>query len=218
MAPGTVDVWFVSVTRLASRVPTLRSVLDATELDRIGRHRHPGDRHRRIVGRGVLRLLLSTYLGEAPEDIAIAQHCRHCGGSHGPLKVRGIETSLAYDSDLVAYAFSSAPVGVDVEAIRELPWWFALADLVLPARERMAIHALPSQHQASGFLAAWTAREALGKAIGTGIAVSARELERRAAEVSCTWTMRALRPAPGIAGAVAVAGAGVDIRLRGWYR
>jgi 4'-phosphopantetheinyl transferase len=76
--------------------------------------------------------------------------------------------SLSHSRDLVAYALSASPVGIDVEA----PQGDDMPDVVAqfhPA-EITAIGSLPPSRRAGATLQCWVRKEAYLKAIGTGIA------------------------------------------------
>jgi 4'-phosphopantetheinyl transferase len=70
---------------------------------------------------------------------------------------------------VVAVAVSGiGPVGVDVEVVRDLPV-LALARRWLTATETAWLEARPEPQRAAAFLLLWTQKEAVGKALGTGL-------------------------------------------------
>ncbi|MBB5872598.1 phosphopantetheinyl transferase [Allocatelliglobosispora scoriae] len=108
----------------------------------------------------------------------------------------GLHVALAHTREgAAAVACSLAgPVGVDVEHLRELPVaglaarWFAPAECHWLAQQ-------PPEDRSAAFLLLWTQKEAVGKALGTGLRGSGlrREVPRLAADADEPRP----RPVPG---------------------
>jgi 4'-phosphopantetheinyl transferase len=116
-----------------------------------------------------LRRVLPHYLGQD------AQHARVVIGEHGqprlaaPFARLGFSASHAGAWLMLAFALDLQP-GIDIEAIRPRPNALKLADRYFPASEAAELRALPPATQEQRFYQAWTAREAILKATGRGIA------------------------------------------------
>jgi 4'-phosphopantetheinyl transferase len=125
---------------------------------------HPSERapdRRRSLGRAALRVMLSRHLGCAPARLEIRRHCPYCDRpGHGPVTVPGLYASISYTAGLVAIAVADRPVGVDVERVRPGFDWQRVAHAVLERDDLDGVEA---------FFAAWTVREARGKARGLGL-------------------------------------------------
>lgn len=212
IGPGEVHVWFASVPALASHKQALIATLNGPERARA--RLEP----RHLVARGVLRLLLGRYLSMPPCEVPVRQRCPECGGPHGPLEVPGMSASVSYAADRVAFSFARGPVGIDVEALCPGFRWQPAARLVLPASVVARISALPPPDQQLAFLRAWTAREAVGKAVGVGIAAERGELDRAASAAAARWTILPLAAGARHVVTVAAAGASTRVRKRGWVR
>ena len=110
----------------------------------------------------------------------------------------GLHVALAHTHDgVVAVACSLAgPVGVDVEHLRELPVaglaarWFAQAECRWLAQ-------LPPEARSAAFLLLWTQKEAVGKALGTGLRGSG--LRREVPQIAADAREPRPRPVPGYA-------------------
>jgi 4'-phosphopantetheinyl transferase len=77
--------------------------------------------------------------------------------------------SLSYGPDVVAVAASSCgPIGVDIEGPAR-PGMTRLADRWFDAAEARWLRSQPVADQQAAFLLLWTAKEALGKALGAGL-------------------------------------------------
>ena len=165
-------VWWADAGSAAD--PALAALLPAAERERAGRLRREVDRDRTIVAWALVRTLLGELLGEPPSDVAIERHCVRCGsGDHGkPLladRSAGLHFSLAHSGPHVVVAMSRAgPVGIDVEHLKPKADYRPLHRRTLTADEAVAFHAGGARPR--DFLRTWVRKEAVTKAVGTGIA------------------------------------------------
>jgi 4'-phosphopantetheinyl transferase len=199
-------------------------VLSPEEREHAARFRFERGRERYTVARGVLRALLGAYLACAPQDL------RFVYGARGKpaLEPGVLEFNVAHSHDLALIAVARGRrVGVDVEAVRELSDAAQIARRFFSAAECAALSAVPAEQQLQAFFACWTRKEAFLKARGEGIAFGldqfdvtlapgepARLLAVRDLRVpeggtpgeAARWSLAALEPGPGFAGALAVEG------------
>jgi 4'-phosphopantetheinyl transferase len=102
-----VDVWTIPLDEPRERV------LTSEEQTRADRFRFERDRLHWTHARSALRVILGRYLKAAPHDLAFTL------GLHGKPALPGIEFNLSHASGQAMIAVSrSAPVGIDIEAIR----------------------------------------------------------------------------------------------------
>lgn len=154
--------------------PALAALLPAEERERADRLRREADRDRTIVAWALVRTLLGELLGAPPADVAIERHCVRCGsGDHGkPVladRSAAIHFSLAHSGPDVVVAVSRAgPVGIDVEQVKPKADYRSLQRRTLTADEAVAFHAAGARPH--DFLRTWVRKEAVTKAVGTGIA------------------------------------------------
>ncbi len=216
-----VHVWSMSLDQPRARVDALLDLLSLDERERASGFHFSQDRRQFIVGRGVLRLLLSGYLHLPPTAVKLAY------GAHGkpfvstPLRAGRLEFNLAHSHEIVLYAFArSRELGVDVEYVRQLDDYDQIASRFFSPRETAELRALPAVERLAGFFRCWTRKEAYIKALGDGLrhpldgfavplaaSPPARLLTVRGrADHLQRWTLRALSPAPGYEAAVAVEG------------
>lgn len=73
-------------------------------------------------------------------------------------------------------AVSRTPVGVDVEALRDVHVT-ELAGVTLTAAEQQVVLVMPEPRRTRAFLRCWTRKEAVLKAVGVGITTSLTALE-----------------------------------------
>lgn len=131
----------------------------------------PRERERRrfLRSHAGLRRRLGLWLGAAPQSL----HFEIAAGGKPWLPAwPDVDFSLSHSAEWSALALvrsSTVRVGNDIEAVRQLDAPPALVRHAL-RRESTALAALPPACQAQGVLRAWTGKEAVLKALGTGLA------------------------------------------------
>lgn len=211
-----VDVWCCSLRDPPVPLADLKRTLSSDEAARCARLRSSRDRMRYATARGLLRLVLTRYVGGSPRELAFTY------GSAGKpsLRDRGARASgprvhfnLAHSNDLLMIAISRrAPVGVDVERVRPIAHMEEIAWRWLPRQEYRAIRrARTESAKARRFFTAWTLAEARAKASGRGIWDTTRQPRRlgRAVDASVPaprGSATVFRPAPDFVAAVVVEG------------
>jgi 4'-phosphopantetheinyl transferase len=199
--------------------------LSSDELRRANSFIFSRDRERFLVGRGRLREILAGYLGADPRELrfdygkqgkpqlAMAKEAPHFNLSHS-----GAHAVLAVSS--------GAEVGVDIECVR--PIERELARRYFSAAEVAALDALSDGQWLDGFFRCWTRKEAVLKAVGTGllsnlaafdVSVAPNEPARLLRfdgdpDAPLRWSLFEVRPAAGMIVAVAVRAGSQRTRLR----
>ncbi|PZF98211.1 4'-phosphopantetheinyl transferase family protein [Micromonospora deserti] len=173
--------------------------------------RTAGDRPE--AARRLLRRAGATLLGHAEERVVVG----HRSDGRPVVRVPGrgggqIELPVSLSRSgavLVVAARPGGPVGVDVERLRPLPA-LPLALRWFDPAEAAWLAGRPGDGRAADFLRLWTAKEAVGKALGVGLRGGGL---RRAVPVP-GMPGAPLRPVPGLAGLrVGHPGAGEDLVL-----
>ncbi|OIJ88237.1 4'-phosphopantetheinyl transferase family protein [Streptomyces colonosanans] len=129
-------------------------------------------RQARATAHRVGRRLVAAYTS-CPPDRQVWER----DGRGRPLVVDpgGLHVSLSHAEAVVAAALSwDAPVGVDVERLRPLADRDALARTALSEAERQSVDELPEALRDAQVLRFWTRKEAVAKALGTGLATNLR--------------------------------------------
>ncbi len=166
----TVDVWLLGLDRDPEFVERYRGVLSPDELERASRLRSFNLRADFIYTRGALRHILSDHAGVAPSEIRFTYEDRgkpHLITSHGG---DGIGFNVSHSRDISVFAIAHGrPVGIDVEQIRNDYDHDPIAERWFSSRENELLGQLPEKDQTAGFFAVWSRKEALVKALGTGI-------------------------------------------------
>jgi 4'-phosphopantetheinyl transferase len=150
-------------------------VLTDEERQRIGRFRRAADAASFAAGRALVRLALAELVGAAPAELVFDTWCELHQSAHG--KPRLVEPAAELDFSLsragarLLLAVSAAPVGVDVER-RDRDIEVGVARIAFADDERAELEdACPA-----AFLACWTRKEAVLKALGHGLAVDPKSV------------------------------------------
>jgi 4'-phosphopantetheinyl transferase len=145
--------------------------------------------HRGDSGRHALREVLAAYLAIEPGQLSFST------GAYGrPALAVAHDQSLGFnwshsaDRALIAIGRGISP-GVDLERLRPRPRALELARRYFCVEEIEALAALPAAQRSDAFLRLWTAKEAVLKAVGRGIAFG---LNRLSIDSTCS-RLRLLR-------------------------
>jgi len=184
------------------------------------------ERHRRrfILGRGVLRAILGSYLHLAPESLRFGY------GMHGKPVVEAagdLHFNLSHSADAALLGLTRGrEIGVDLEQVRTREHLEELAQRFFAPSEVTALAAVDPAAKELAFFNCWTRKEAFLKAGGEGLArpldqfsVSLRPGEPARllavagdSDEAARWTLRPLTPWPGFVACVAIRDHGWDIR------
>jgi 4'-phosphopantetheinyl transferase len=111
--------------------------------------------------------------------------------------------SRSHEMALIAVALE-VDVGVDVERLRPIAEYQAIAERFFPPSEAAAFAATPPAAREQDFFRRWTRVEAMLKARGVGLYGAGAELDG-------DWTTQAIAVSEGYAGSVAAASGGMRV-------
>ena len=156
--PADRDDWLAAATAL----------LSAEERARVQAMPAADVRTQHAVGRALLRLVAAGAAQCDPVGIAIAIADE---GKPGLVQMPELGVSVAHCRRMVVVAAChGAAVGVDIEAPRPtVARSRKIAERRFASTEAAALRALPDAAVADWFVRAWTIKEAVGKAVGTGV-------------------------------------------------
>jgi 4'-phosphopantetheinyl transferase len=227
---GTCDVWIARREAFHPHARELEAILSPAERAHVQRFRRREERAEARLSRALLRLLVARYLEVDPAGVAVDRRCPTCGASHGNPRLpatAGLEVSVSHSGDLVVLAFGATPVGVDVEVLPPVPEppLSELLELALAPAERRRLSDARVDDRGRVFLWHWTAKEAVLKMLGTGLARALPDVHvpppGRAGKVVLAgggwgeteaWT-RPIEVGPGYLGALATAREITDVRV-----
>lgn len=152
---------------------TPRKVAERLGDDEIHVWRLAYDHHR---GREPLIGMLAAYLGQPAETVQLED------SPHGRPALTGVHRdaiafnwSHSHDEALIAIARGISP-GVDLERMRSHPKALPIARRYFSPDETTALESLPEALRDRAFLELWTAKEAVLKALGRGLAFGLHRL------------------------------------------
>ena len=229
--PDEIHVWSASLDQPRSGVQRLSQTLSLGERKRAERFHFEKKWKDFVVSHGILRTIMGRYLNVE------ANKLQFCYGKYGKPALTNtfgegkICFSLSHSEGFVLYAFTGwGEIGVDIERIRDIVEMDQIAERVFSQRELHIYRALPMAKKKEAFFNSWTRKEAILKAIGTGIslrldkfdvsfspgeAIKALRIAEHSKELS-QWSIKELKPAPGFAAALAVQGGKRRLRYYQW--
>ena len=171
---GQIHVWLCPLLQENELIADFLATLSTDERERSERFRFDRHRHQYIVGRGLLRYLLSRYLDTNPAAFAFVYSEYDKPSLHQP-GANPFHFNLSHSHEYALLGFSSDyEVGIDLEHHRPGFATEEIAQRFFAASEIEALNALPESEQVSAFFRCWTRKEAFLKATGDGLT---RELD-----------------------------------------
>jgi 4'-phosphopantetheinyl transferase len=219
LGASDVHVWAGHLTLQLEPLNRLAAILSEEEQLRATRFHFELHRNRFTAARGILRLLLSTYLDCAPDELQFEYGANGKPALIGRFAGSSLFFNLAHSENLALIAVTRlGQIGVDVEQIRPVVDADELVARFFSPRENTQFQQLSADEKKIAFFNLWTRKEAWLKATGEGIAHSLNRVEvtfmpgepaRLLALPNCSepgerWHIRELSPAPGFVGALAL--------------
>ena len=229
LARQDVHVWLCDFSGQESERAVLAGLLSPEEQHRAARFAFERDRQRFILSHGLLRVILSRYVAEAPGQIHF-----ETGAQGKPAVQRGsdlappIEFNLSHSGHYAVVAVANGrAVGVDVEVCRPDVEALKLAQRFFSPGESQRIAQTHGEEQQRMFYRYWTAKEAYLKGRGVGLSLGLDRFEllfdngMTQAQVRSTesgsldreWSVQSLQIDEHVAGAIAVEGGACCIQM-----
>ena len=165
LGPDEIHVWTIDLG--APRYAGRAALLTGEDLERAARFVFERDRARFVAARAALREILAGYTGLDPLELPILRNAHGKPYFDFP-GAPGFNLSHSGDIGMLAVGRAAA-IGIDVES-RELPRDARdLAASVFSPEERDALHCVADDALDEAFFTCWTRKEALLKALGTGL-------------------------------------------------
>jgi len=196
--PGEIYVWRLRLDETHFDWPAALP----EELSLAARFRSPMLRYRYLRAHAALRGILRNFTA-APLEFAAAEHGKPYLPGVPELK---FNLSHSHEMALVAVALE-VDVGVDVERLRPMRDYQAVAERFFPPAEAAVLAAAPPAARKREFFRLWTRIEAMLKARGIGLYGAGTDLAGE-------WTVEPIDAGARFAAAVAATRAGMAVRLR----
>jgi 4'-phosphopantetheinyl transferase len=226
LATGDVHVWRVELNQPEPLLEKFRETLEEQELDRASRFHFEKHRRHFTAGRGVLRQLLSQYLGTKPEQLRLSYGAYGKPALNGEHKDSRLRFNMSHSHEVALFAFAEdRELGVDVEHIRTDFASEEVARRFFSRREVETFNALPQHDQVAAFFKCWTRKEAFIKVIGKGLSQPLDKFDVTlglpaallwvSGDDASRWSLYDLEVGGDYAGALAVEGQ--VSRIRCWH-
>ena len=158
------DIWLLDFTSIDEDL--YLHFLSPDELKKADKFHFIKDRQAYTICRGVLRKLLSSYVGITPSNIEFTYN------EYGKPEISNetkINFNVSHSGDYGLLAFSSLwQLGVDLEKIKSIEY-MSLAESVFSDEEFLSLRDFSSNDIADAFFCGWTRKESFIKAIGMGL-------------------------------------------------
>lgn len=164
--PNEVHIWFASLLEDKNNTDYFYSILSEDERERAGSFKFLRDQWRFTITRGILRCLLSKYLGQTPEDIEIMYGL---WGKPCLSEESSLHFNLSHSGDYALYAVASSyEVGIDLERIDKSLELEDIAHCIFSQEELNEWKNIDFQERVNSFFTRWVSKEAFLKASGKG--------------------------------------------------
>lgn len=220
-APGGVDVWwFEDVTAFVGT----DDLLTPEESSRAASFAFEQDRRRFVARRGLVKCLLAAQLGCEPTEVVLGFNAFGKPSLEtGPYV---FNTSSSGNSLLLAIGRRSevGDLGVDLETMRPMPDALLIAQNFFTHDEAAELGSLTGDERDQAFFNCWTRKEALIKAVGSGVSFgldrfSVTMLPQESARIRqvdgrpTTWHLNAWSPSPQHIAALATPIEPTEVRM-----
>jgi 4'-phosphopantetheinyl transferase len=226
-----VHLWQIQLANQEWGLQYLRSLLSPDEVQRADRFYFEKHKRRFIVARAATRVILATYVGRAPHELAFSYGAKGKPELSLPQNSPKVQFNLSHSEDLALLAVTlQHRVGVDIEFIKHDLAIDEIATRCFSEVEIKILRALPQAERTKSFYSWWTRKEAFIKAIGKGLSIplesfsvntgpniipSLSWVDLEPEEIS-NWQVHDISAPHGYAAALVVEGRGHDLRQWRW--
>ncbi|WP_198017151.1 4'-phosphopantetheinyl transferase family protein [Methylocapsa acidiphila] len=173
------ELWLLSRADTAGLDSALACALSEEEIKRANRFFRAEDHSRFLSARAALRSLLGAATGRAPKDISFVT------GEFGKPRLAGDPAphfNVSHSGAFALIGISDRQIGVDIELMRDKVEELDLARSFFSVDEHRFLAGLAQPARRAGFYRIWTAKEAVLKALGLGIANHLRDFSIEATQ------------------------------------
>jgi 4'-phosphopantetheinyl transferase len=170
LAKDEVHVWRAPLDQPVP--PGFDRILSEAELKRARRFRFERDCSHFIVAHGLLRIILSRYVGVEPSRLCFCNNLYGKPALVASSAQAAVRFNLSHSEGLVLYAIArDREVGIDLERIQTDFAFEQIGEQFLSPREAAELDALPTCLRREALLTWWTRKEAFVKARGQGLSM-----------------------------------------------
>jgi 4'-phosphopantetheinyl transferase len=228
-----VDVWSATLDADEPKLAFLRGILSPEESAKAERMRFAHVRKAFESSRGLLRLIVGTYLNANPIELRFHKNEYGKPSLVDEYSRKWVSFNMSHSHGMALYAVGlERQMGVDIEIIREDMRFLDIAERFFSPREYEVLKSLPPDQIRRGFFNCWTRKEAYIKAKGASLSsmishfqvslipgepAALLDFPMDPEEIS-RWTFANLELGPDYAGALVVEGKDMTIRQRDFQK
>ena len=209
---GELHLWKAQLSQV---IGVNEGILAADELYRMRRFRFDKDRNMFLFARTLLRQLLGAYLRLNPAQVEFQYTKFGKPYLTSTDQHHQLEFNLSHSGEIVLIAVTNdAPIGVDVEKIRDLPDLDLIAARFFSYGEQLDLSKLSGPEKVMAFYHCWTRKESVIKACGEGLSLPldsfqvsllpGEQVQLKHSPDLRPWFLHNIITQPGYAAAVAV--------------
>lgn len=165
-----VHIWLIPFDKIINEISFFEDLLSQNELSRAGRFYFEMDKNKFIVGRGILRLIISKYSGIFPSQINFIYNEFGKPSLEKGQNSMFLEFNTSHSASFVTIGITIvAQIGIDIENLERKSDLLELAKRYFAEGEYTKLSSLPKELLTEGFYNCWTRKEAFIKALGNGL-------------------------------------------------
>ena len=173
-----IKIYILDYLTIINKMGCLKNNLTSQEISIANKFKFEKDKLRYIIARSFLRKILSNILGINPIDIIISTN--KFGKPVLDLKTySNIKFNLSHSGEIIIYAVSlSNEVGIDIEILDSTINHLEIAKNYFSSKETLFLENSKNQFEMTErFFRVWTRKEALLKAVGTGLLPELKQID-----------------------------------------
>ena len=162
---GDTLVWIVRDADAPPEWVTDPDALNEAERSRAANLRHPLAHSQFVRGRAILRSALALWLNVAPRKVPI----QLTPDGKPYLDAADVHFNISHTAGFALFGIGRRPIGVDIERANPQRDCDGLVKRYFTPPEQEQYFLMPESRRPAAFLRGWTCKEALLKAIGSGV-------------------------------------------------
>jgi 4'-phosphopantetheinyl transferase len=175
---GEIHLWYASVKGHQKDIDRYQKLLSPSERQRVDNLCFKESRRTYTVCRGILREILSSYVGKSPQDLEIRK--KDTGKPY--LSNSRVQFNLSHSNDYMLCGITRGnPIGVDYQAVYKISNMDTLVRDFFSSQEKWLYDQFKKDDPSDFFFKTWVQKEAFMKATGLGFHLPSKHFSIRTA-------------------------------------
>ena len=169
-----IDVFIARLSKFKKKIPVFLPLLSEDEISKVSSYKFEKDKFTYILRRGLLRKILSTYIGRPPNELLFDYN----QNGKPYLNNKELYFNISYSENNFSVAISPCcEIGIDIAVYQEINDIKGIIKLVCNKYEINALKNEINNNIVDLFLRYWTGKEAYLKNIGAGLSIDPRRIQ-----------------------------------------